>query len=194
MQISVVVSLCLSSHIDQINFYLDNVNIPLLSTSCHCQDWSVMPPESWFQVFNIAALAGWAVLAASILLRNAHWLRALAGNLIPGGLALAYAVLIALFFASADGGFNTLADVQRLFSSPWVALAGWVHYLSFDLFVGSWIARKWEDQNVERWPLLFILPLTFLFGPAGLLTFFIMSFISSRSPLHRHSPQQESSK
>ncbi len=153
-----------------------------------------MSPESWFQVFNLAALTGWALLAASILLRNAHWLRALAGNLIPGGLALAYAVLIALFIGSAEGGFNTLADVQRFFGSPWVALAGWVHYLSFDLFVGSWIAQKWEDQNVERWPLLFILPMTFLFGPAGLLAFFIMSFISSRSPLHRHSLQQESGK
>jgi hypothetical protein len=35
--------------------------------------------------------------------------------------------------------FGTLAGVMKLFASPWVALAGWVHYLCFDLFVARWM-------------------------------------------------------
>ena len=41
----------------------------------------------------------------------------------------------------AEGGFGSLADVMRLFDSPTVALAGWIHYLAFDLLVGAAIAR-----------------------------------------------------
>ena len=39
-------------------------------------------------------------------------------------------------FSVQGGGFSSLAAVQRLFAVPEVALAGWIHYLAFDLFVG----------------------------------------------------------
>lgn len=37
----------------------------------------------------------------------------------------------------ADASFMTLEGVMTFFTSPHVALAGWVHYLAFDLFIGA---------------------------------------------------------
>ena len=39
------------------------------------------------------------------------------------------------------GGFGSLAEVRQLFERPGLLAAGWLHYLAFDLFVGTWIAR-----------------------------------------------------
>jgi hypothetical protein len=50
-------------------------------------------------------------------------------------------------------------------------LAGWVHYLAFDLFVGAHIAKSSAELGLPRWPLILLLPLTFMFGPLGLLGF-----------------------
>jgi hypothetical protein len=95
-------------------------------------------------------------------------------------MSASYAILIIFFFSGAEGGFDTLENVQKLFTSPWAALAGWIHYLAFDLFMGSRIARGMEEQGLPRWPLMIILPLTFLFGPIGYLVFEIVKATSQR--------------
>lgn len=56
-------------------------------------------------------------------------------------------------------------QLRRALANPDAFLAGWTHYLAFDLFVGRWI---WEDATsagtTARLPLL----LTWMAGPAGL--------------------------
>jgi Domain of unknown function (DUF4281) len=50
-------------------------------------------------------------------------------------------------------------------------LAGWTHYLVFDLLVGNW---EVQDARAGSVPYLIVLPclvLTFLFGPAGWLLY-----------------------
>ena len=39
-----------------------------------------------------------------------------------------------------SGGRYT-GTVALLFENDWLLLAGWIHYLAFDLFVGSWEVR-----------------------------------------------------
>ena len=73
-----------------------------------------------------------------------------------------------------------LENVQKLFTSPWAALAGWIHYLAFDLFMGARIARGIAEQGLPRWPLVLLLPLTFLFGPIGYLAFEIIKATNLR--------------
>ena len=125
-------------------------------------------------------MAGWIILAVGVALKH-NWLRdAVAGTYIPIAISAAYLILIVFFFAGADGGFDTLENVQKLFTSPWAALAGWIHYLAFDLFVGARIARGLAEQGLPRWPLILLLPLTFLFGPIGYLAFEIIKAASLR--------------
>lgn len=130
-----------------------------------------MTAEAVFSIANMVALLSWVALLIAVW-RRTDWLRdVVLGRAVPLVLAVLYAALIVFFFAKAQGGFDTLANVQLLFTSPWAALAGWVHYLAFDLFVGCWIARQTMAAGLPRWPLIIILPLTFMFGPIGLVAF-----------------------
>ncbi|MBX3515055.1 MAG: DUF4281 domain-containing protein [Xanthobacteraceae bacterium] len=126
---------------------------------------AIFGPANWF------AMLGWLVLIAGIILNRA-WLRdKLAGLYWPLALSAGYCVAIYLGFGQSGGGFDSLPAVRQLFSNDWALLAGWVHYLAFDLFVGAWIARDASRSGVSRWFMIPVLPLTFLFGPAGLLLF-----------------------
>ena len=127
-----------------------------------------------FQIANIFALLGWLVLAAGVVLKRPFWRDDIAGWLWPLGFSALYALLIVFFFFKAEGGLNSLADVQRLFTFEWAALAGWVHYLAFDLFVGASIARRLMDMGGSRLWLVALLPLSFMFGPIGFLGFEIL--------------------
>ena len=64
-----------------------------------------------------------------------------------------------------------LPTADALFTDPAHALAGWVHYLAFDLFVGAWITRTARDEGIPHLLILPCLVLAFLFGPAGFLAF-----------------------
>lgn len=128
---------------------------------------AALPVQAWFSAVSTAALAGWLLL---ILGPRRPWVRGLIGAGIVGGLCLVYGVLVmAFFFTVPGGGFGTLAEVMRLFTVPEVALAGWVHYLAFDLAVGLWIAGRADAAGVSRWLQAPVLAVTFLFGPLGLL-------------------------
>ncbi len=140
-----------------------------------------MTAETVFSIANMLALISWVVLLLAVW-RKANWLRDdVLGRGVPLVFSVVYSALIVFFFFNAPGGFDTLANVQLLFTSPWAALAGWVHYLAFDLFVGCWIARQTMNAGLPRWPLVVILPLTFMFGPMGLLAFEVTRFLLSSS-------------
>jgi hypothetical protein len=128
-----------------------------------------MPAETVFSAANTLALAGWLVLVVAPRRRWAHW--QIAGIGIPVALALLYAVLLAIHAPGAVGGFSTLAGVRALFARDGLLLAGWVHYLAFDLFIGAWICRRATAERLAWWQIYPVLPLTFLAGPAGLLVF-----------------------
>lgn len=131
----------------------------------------VTSPDAIFQIANPVALLGWVVLFASP--SSARWAeigRRFSGVVLPTALAVLYVVLIPLHW-SGDGGFGSLGEVRALFDVPGLLLAGWVHYLAFDLFVGGWIARRGAELGVPHWQLVPVLALTFLFGPAGWLAF-----------------------
>jgi len=78
------------------------------------------------------------------------------------------------------GGFDTLANVQQLFTYPEAALAGWVHYLAFDLFIGGIIAKQADEIGLSRLIQIPILLLTFMFGPFGYLLFAITKPVMER--------------
>ena len=137
-----------------------------------------------FTIANVTALTGWAMLIAGVLFNNAMLRDLIAGRIVPLILAIAYTALIVIHWPSAEGGFGSLEDVERLFTNSWLLLAGWVHYLAFDLAIGSIIARRTADQGLPRFVLVPILPLTFLFGPIGLLAFESVRPIAER--LHRN--------
>jgi hypothetical protein len=128
-----------------------------------------MTASDVFLVANAVALIAWLVLAAGVVWQRPVWREQVAGRWFPLGFAAAYVVVIGFFSGKSEGGFDSLENVQILFRSPWTMVAGWIHYLAFDLFVGVWIAGRVIEERTPRWVLVVLLPLTFAFGPVGLL-------------------------
>ncbi len=131
-----------------------------------------MPTDSLFQSANTLALIGWIVLALSPL--SPRWSDRISGLAIPLVLSAGYTALILAFWSRAPGGFDSLPNVMQLFTFPEIALAGWVHYLAFDLLIGAWIARIARAEGIHHLLVLPLLALTFLFGPAGYLAFTLL--------------------
>lgn len=129
-----------------------------------------------FSAANVLAIAGWVMLA---VLPGRAWVTAsVVGGLIPILLSVAYVGLIAAFWSGGEGGFSSLDDVGRLFQTPGLLLAGWLHYLAFDLFVGAWEVRTARSDGIRHLLVLPALALTFLFGPAGFLLFMVIRAIA----------------
>ena len=137
-----------------------------------------MKAEQIFSIVNLIAMAGWIFLAVA---PRWSWTRkiVLSGN-ISLLLSIAYLILIIMFFGRAEGGFGSLSDVMKLFTSEWVVLAGWIHYLAFDLFVGSWEVRDAQERGISHWFVIPCLFFTFMFGPVGFLLYQISRIFLSK--------------
>lgn len=130
-----------------------------------------MQPELVFKLANLAPLPIWiAWIAAprseiSRYFARAVWPFVLLGVLyvvtLVAGVAQANA-------SDAQGGFSTLQGVMAGFDQPWITVAGWVHYLCFDLFVARWILNDAPEAGPRLTPILL---LTLFAGPAGLLVY-----------------------
>lgn len=130
-----------------------------------------MHVDTVFSFASSVALGGWLLLIFA-----PRWpaLVAFIRSGLIGALSLTYAVLVFVyFFRVEDGGFGSIAEVRALFLSDAVLTAGWVHYLAFDLFVGTWIAIEADRRGYNRLLQGPLLVVTFMFGPLGLLLFSI---------------------
>ena len=133
-----------------------------------------MSLEQIFSACGSLAMLGWLGLAlAPRWSVTRDWM---APVIAPLMIAACYAWLMANNFGSAppDAGFGSLAAVTALFSVPELVLAGWIHYLAFDLFVGAWEVRDAQRNGIHH---LFVLPCllaTFMAGPAGLLLYWVI--------------------
>jgi hypothetical protein len=134
-----------------------------------------MAPERLFEIFSSFVLVGWLALVLAPLRRSvsvavARWVAVI----LSGGYFAMLAAGLAGPGPPPGAGFETLAAVRLLLSTPQALLAGWVHYLAFDLFVGSWQVEDAPAARIPHWALLPCLALTFVAGPIGLLLYFII--------------------
>jgi hypothetical protein len=135
-----------------------------------------MTADSLFPWLNAAAMIAWLAL---VLVPRRRWATTILPIAMPALLAVVYVVLIAVSLPGSDGGFSSLAGVRALFVDPRALLAGWTHYLAFDLFIGGWEARDAQDRGVPHLLVVPALVLTFLFGPAGLLLYLAIRRLKS---------------
>lgn len=130
-----------------------------------------MSPDLLFTLCNTVVLPGWLLL---VIVPRWRWTQRLAAILIPAVLGIVYTLLIVTQFRHSRGGFGSLVGVQQFFENPYLLLAGWIHYLAFDLLTGAWEARDALRRHIPMgavWPCLF---LTFLFGPLGFLSYLLV--------------------
>lgn len=138
-----------------------------------------MTANQTFDILNLIAFVAWVLLVLSP--RLPRWTSTLTGAVVPALFAVAYVALVLANWAGSEGGFSSLSDVAALFSNPWILLAGWTHYLAFDLLVGNWEMRDAQARGIRYLLVLPCLGLTFLFGPAGWLLYAIVRSTRSAS-------------
>jgi hypothetical protein len=127
-----------------------------------------MTPDTVFSFASTTAMLSWILLAVR---PRAAWVQRITGLVVPLVLAVVYAAIVVARFGRGDGGFGSLAEVAALFQDPWMLLAGWIHYLAFDLLTGVWETRDAATRGVPHWMVVPCLFLTFMFGPAGWLAY-----------------------
>lgn len=131
-----------------------------------------MPPSrrTAYSVINGSSLPVWL---AMILAPRSRVTRRLVGFVQPLQIALGLSY-DALLTAGVVGrrellDFRDPDAVRAALGNQDVFLAGWAHYIAFDVFVGRWI---WEDALTagrdRGWRTRLALLLTWMAGPAGL--------------------------
>lgn len=131
-----------------------------------------MNPNEVFVLANNVMIILWLGLLISVwipVLRRwafgaGHWA-------MPVLLGLAYCVYLIPAMLESSGSFSSLDSVAELFADKRLLLAGWLHYLAFDFFVGAWIVRTAIDEKLPKIFTALCLPLTFMAGPLGLMLF-----------------------
>ena len=63
-------------------------------------------------------------------------------------------------------------EADERFQKRELLLAGWIHYLCFDLFIGAWEVRDSQANGIPHLVVIPCLIMTFMLGPIGLLFYF----------------------
>jgi hypothetical protein len=136
-----------------------------------------MSLEQIFSLCSNIAMVGWLGLAlAPRWYVTRDWVAPVVAPLLIG---IFYIWLMMNNFGSVpDGaGFNSLAAVSALFSMPELILAGWIHYLAFDLCVGAWEVNDAQQEGIHHLLVIPCLFATLMFGPGGLVLYWMMKLI-----------------
>ncbi|MGE8721293.1 ABA4-like family protein [Leptospira terpstrae] len=134
-----------------------------------------MNPSLIFKIANGITVLSWLVLILSPnQTKVIRPLRVFVSGLVLGGV---YVFSILIGNGQAEGDFSSLESVRSLFANDYFLLAGWIHYLAFDLFLGTWEAEDGAKEGINRWILVPVLTLTFYFGPAGWLMYLVFRFV-----------------
>ncbi|MDP1738357.1 MAG: ABA4-like family protein [Caulobacter sp.] len=140
-----------------------------------------MDLEQIFSAMSLLAMIGWLCLVLAPLRRP---LLVAAARVVAAVLALAYVILIVRGLTAPDGpqggGFDSLAKVMILLSAPATMLPAWIHFLCFDLWVGTWEVEDAPKAGVPHWLLIPVMFGTFMYGPAGLLAYLVIRTIAGR--------------
>lgn len=147
-----------------------------------------MPWPSLFSALNLAAVCGWLVL----IFTPRHWraLTVMPRYAVPGAIALVYTALMGAYLVQSGGWYGSIAQVRQLFASDPVLVAGWGHYLAFDLLVGVMLADRMDRAGVHRVIQAPIFVTIFMFGPTGWLLGVVTEWFALKaSQLHQESTQ-----
>lgn len=136
-----------------------------------------MTNEQIFSIVNNFALVGWVLLVFAPRWRWTQ--RIVHGAVIPLLLTPVY-IKFLVSGSGGDGNFTSLSGVMKLFESPEAVIAGWIHYLAFDLFIGAWESRDARRLRIPHWAVVPCMFFTLMLGPVGLMMYLLMRIVMRR--------------
>jgi hypothetical protein len=137
-----------------------------------------MTPDQIFQLCSTIAMIGWIVL---IVLPNWQSVDKFLVGVIITLFCLVYAWIIFSDFKFGDmSSFGSLDGVMKLFTNKGIVVAGWVHYLAFDLMTGIFIRKNAQKHGISHWLTIPCLFFTFMLGPIGLLLYLLLRWLITK--------------
>lgn len=143
-----------------------------------------MNPDTLFSICNSIALLSWVLLA---LFPYKEWTSRFLIGVVISLLGLIYAsIMIQIFNPDDFSAFSSLKGLMQLFKNEMLVLAGWVHYLAFDLMVGVYIVNNARKRNINALLVIPCLFFTFMMGPMGLLLYLLLRWAKTRQYFHNY--------
>ena len=143
-------------------------------------------PELIFNLAGAPLLVFWFLI---VFLPKWSWTDKLYRTQLPLlYLAVLYSIVVVYGIIQDPGAFATLMDpnlasVKLLLGTDTGASAAWIHFLCFDLLVGTLIWRKALKKEHSFWWVSPNLMLTLFLAPLGWLVFEVTSWAVSRSSI-----------
>ncbi|GAB2600242.1 ABA4-like family protein [Spirosoma areae] len=140
-----------------------------------------MSAEAVFKLANTLVLPQWLLMVFAPRWFVTKWV--MNSYLIPVGLAVIYVIYLFSGGPVDFGAFGTLSGVKNLFATgaDGVMLAGWVHYLAFDLVAGTFVLRDSQEKAIPHWFIIIPLFFCFMLGPVGLLLYWLIRTVRTRT-------------
>lgn len=141
----------------------------------------VLTPDQVFAFASNLAMPGWLLLA--FLPRWIGTKVVVTYGALPAVLGVFYLSIVGPVIMKGGlnfGDFGSLSGVKALFQNDWVLVAGWIHYLAFDLWTGAFEVRDSARAGVPHLLVIPCLFLTLMLGPVGLLTYFLLRWSITR--------------
>ena len=140
--------------------------------------------EMIFLWLNLGVLPFWFVL---IVFPQSQICKVFTASIFPIFLlSLAYGYLIYMLF---NEGYNFLENfklylglnsISDLFSDQSFLILFWVHFLSINLFCGSWMVKDSQKFGINKLLMSFPLLTTYLIGPIGLSLYWLVRIFYSK--------------
>ncbi|MCA2981652.1 MAG: DUF4281 domain-containing protein [Myxococcaceae bacterium] len=129
--------------------------------------------DTTFQLANLVVLPFWlAMIAAPGLQVTQRLVSSPWGAALPAA-AYAWLMLPRALAVLPLVARPELGPLTALLGTPEGTTLSWLHFLSFDLFVGRWIYLEARERGARAWVSSPILALTLLLGPVGLITWLV---------------------
>lgn len=134
--------------------------------------------DTLFQIANFWVVPGWVLLW---FFPSRKWTPSVVMYLIVSLLALLYAILLFTSeFSMEPDSFSSLEGIKAMFGDDRLLVAGWVHYLAFDLTAGLLITRDSLKIGYNFWLRIFVLFFVFMTGPFGMLLYLLTRLYYTR--------------
>ena len=124
-----------------------------------------------FNFCNILILIAWGAIIISPQKKISEIL--ISYPWIPLTLSFFYIYFIIISGGLMEADFSSLNGIVSLFkkATPESAAAGWLHYLAFDFWVGTWIIKHSRKEKISNKIIVLPLLFTFILGPVGILVY-----------------------
>tara|TARA_Y100000385_G_C13106168_1_gene648009 strand:+ start:5528 stop:5965 length:438 start_codon:yes stop_codon:yes gene_type:complete len=124
-----------------------------------------------FNFCNILILIAWGAIIISPQKKISEIL--ISYPWIPLTLSFFYIYFIIISGGLMEADLSSLNGIVTLFknATPESAAAGWLHYLAFDFWVGTWIIKHSRKEKISNKIIVLPLLFTFILGPVGILVY-----------------------